>query len=83
MDEQEACTDRRTTEENDVSNGGTTASTPEYVRMILTEKVRIVLTQTGYDENRAIRILRNNGWDCSDAIKRYICLLYTSPSPRD
>ena len=57
----------------DVSNDKIkTVTQQEYTRMILSEKIRIVMTQTGYDEKTAINVLQNNGWDCSDAIKRYL-----------
>lgn len=58
--------------EVNVSENKTSIASPEYVRMILAEKVRIVLTQTGYDEKTAIGILQKNGWNCSDAIKKYM-----------
>lgn len=58
--------------ESGASDNTRTVTKTEYVRMILAEKVRIVLTQTGYDENTALSILQSNGWDCSDAIKRYM-----------
>lgn len=60
------------TESEGGDNQTKTVSKTEYVRMILAEKMRIVLTQTGYDEKTALSILQSNGWDCSDAIKRYM-----------
>ena len=44
----------------------------ELVDKIFKEKIRIIMTQTGYDYDTAIEQLKQNRWDCKTVIQNYL-----------